>query len=213
MLPTPFSALIDASTSVLLTLSLRIPIIAFLAKTMTEVERIDNVNYPNYLTKFPLEHADPYTYPEWTWNPKLRQFVPTPKGVLTDRLHWYSALAIKKSHALFEIIHSITTARSAVWSGLIMQENIYMAKRIQAQRYKDKKYPKDELSYPYVLQYAELSGLTMRDAADEILFKAKLDDNVLSHTEYMRMKYFNMVKDAQDMDEVEVLIHDFRRKV
>ncbi len=211
-MPLPFySALIDTSTAVLLCVRKEAPITAFLAKAITEAEQIFNVNFPYYMERFPLATANPYTYPGLMWDMNIRKFLPTPEKVLTDELRYRSALAVKKANVLHEFIQTIIFGRHNVWSGLPMQESIYMAKRLQAQRYKDKRCPKDDFNYPYIRQFAELSGLTMRAAADEILFKAQLDDYVLAKSELIRMKYFRLLKDAKDIDGVEQVIARFRK--
>ena len=205
-----YSALVDASTAALLALSTNVPIICFLAKATPEAEHIAFVNYPNYMQRFELA-ASPKTFPEWSWNRRHRRFLPMPNP--TDDLRQRSLLALKKAQALFEITLSLNMLRYPVANGLGMQETVYITKKMQAQRYKDAGCPKEPLAYPYVLQYSEHSGLTMRAAADEILFKAQLDDEVLLKTEGFRLKYFNLLKDIIDVAQLDPLIHDFRREL
>jgi hypothetical protein len=171
----------------------------------------NGVNWPNYRRQFPLINKNPRIYPEWTWDWETRLFSPTPKELLTAELRQRSALAVKKCRALWEISYELSVARYPVWSGLLMQETVYIAKKTQAQRYKDLGCPEtDAVSYPYVLQYADFSGLTMRAAADEILFKARLDEDLLSKSEFLRLKYFNLVKDAMTTSEIDPILKRFR---
>jgi len=212
MLP-PFSALIDANTSALLTLSTNIPIISFLA-ACSEAEHIPLVNYPKYQTHFPIAAANPDTYPQWTWNNYERTFLPTPKEVLDERLRHASLLAVKKGRVLNEIALSIQTIRQPVYCGLICQEQIYAAKKIEALRFKDH-YVKgdyiDPIDYPYVMQFAELSGLPLQAAAEEILLKARLADDILLKSEYFRLKYFDQLKAADDVALVDPILIEFRK--
>ncbi|PWT76946.1 MAG: hypothetical protein C5B60_03455 [Chloroflexi bacterium] len=211
--PLPFSALIDASTSALLFLTQRIPVIVFLARTMSEADHMYAVNFPNYVADFPVAKLAPEVWPEWTWEEGPRVFVPTPRELITDRLRQYALLAVKKSQALVEVTRALTMARYPVLEGVPMQEVIYVAKKMQAQRYKDAGYPQnDDLEYPYVLQYADFSGLTMRAAADEILLKASLTDDLLLKSEFFRLKYFERIKKATLPEEAERIIFDFRRE-
>jgi hypothetical protein len=207
---TPFSALVDASTSALLSLSTQPNIISFLARSQPlEAEEWHGVNWPNYRSNFILANEAHKAYPNWTWHETARLFSPTAKELLTDELKRRAALAVRKCSALQEIIYELSVARYPLWRGLIMQETIYQTKKTQAQRFKDLGYPEiDILLYPYVLQYADFAGLTLRAAADEILFKAKLDDDGLLKSELLRLKYFNLVRDAEDG--LDTILKDFR---
>jgi len=213
-IPQPYSALLDDSTTALLFLTDRIPVIVFLAKVMPEVEHLYCVNYPNYLQEFPLVTARPETWPEWSWDEKKRIFEPTAKDLLTDRLRLCNALAVKKSLVLVEVIRTLTMARYPAWNGTPMQDVIYITKKMQAQRFKDMGYPEgNDLDFPYVLQYADFASLSMREAADEILLKAGFADDLMLRSEFFRLKYFGQIADANTVEDVDRLILDFRRDI
>ncbi len=213
-MPVPsFAALIDAPTGALLTLSLHVPIIAFLAKSETDVHPLWGVNFPNYARSFPLAWADPATFPSSTWVGPKRLFEPTPLSLISDRVRAASATAVKKSYALYEMMTRISMARHLLSTGIILQETVYLTKRAQALRYQTDGYPEgDLLRYPYVLQAAEVMGVTPRVAADEILFKAQLDDEILAKTEAVRLKYFSALKTAK-LNEIDELITNFRSEI
>jgi hypothetical protein len=175
-----------------------------------EAEEAHGVNWPNYRKNFPLEKVDSQTYPHWIWDGTARLFSPTPPELVIPELRQRSALAVKKCRALWEVIYELSALRYPVWRGLILQETVYAAKKAQAEKYKDAGYPKDALPYPYVLHYAEVSGLALRDAADEILFKARLDDETLARSELLRLKYFNLIKAAMATDELKSILDQFR---
>jgi hypothetical protein len=207
----PISALVDTFTQAVLALSAYPSIVSVLAKSQPlEAEQIHAVNWPNYQQKFPLGSVAPQTYPNWKWEgANERRFVPTAKDLVTPDLQRRSQLAIKKVEVLGRISVELSMLRFPVLRGVLGQELVYAAKRAQAQHYKD--HPKrDVLNYPYVLQYADLSSLTPHQAADEILFKAHLDDEVLLRTEFIRLKYFELINDATKMDDFEPIIKDFR---
>ena len=208
----PYSALVDASTSALLTLTQRVHIISFLEKTPMDAEHMYSVNYPNYIQRFEIADEPVESFPEWSWNASERLFVRTPERLLTESLRQRSLLAVKKSYVLFEIMNMISSARITACSGIAMQESVYMTKKTQAQRYKDAGYPGGDLfEYPYVLQYADLVGLSMRTAADEILFKARLSDDVLLKSEFFRLKYFELLKNAMEVALIDSIFIAFQR--
>jgi hypothetical protein len=209
----PYSALLDATTSALLFLSTRIPVIVFLTKAMSEADHEYCVNYPNYLQEFPQTAIEPVRWPEWTWNGDTRLFEPTPKELITERLTLFAALAGKKAQALVEVIRTLTMARYPVWEGMPMQDVIYVTKKLQAQRYKDAGYPEGaNLDYSYVLQWADFAGLSMKAAADEILLKASFADDQLLKSELFRLKYYGRIRDVNTVEEVDRLVLDFRRE-
>lgn len=211
----PYSALIDASTSALLALSTHAYVVSFLAKSQPlEAEQAHGVNWPNYYKSFPLEKADYRTYPNWTWDQNTRLFSPTAENLVTSDLRQRSDLAVRKSAVLREIIYELSVTRYTVWKGPLMQEAIYLTKKMEAEKFRDAGYPEDKiLSYPYVLQYADFAGFTMREAADEILFKARLDDEFLAKTELLRLRYFNSIRNAATSDDITRVLTEFRREI
>ena len=210
----PVSALVDTFTHALLALSAYPAVVSVLAKSQSlEAEQWHAVNWPNYQQRFPPAGMVPQAYPSWKWEGgDKRQFVPMRKDLVTAELQGRSQLAVVKSDALGRIVYELSMLRFPVWRGVLMQEAIFIIKKTQAEQYKQAGYPDtaDIFNYPYVLQYAEVSDLHPRQAADEILFKAKLDDDVLLRTEFLRLKYFKLICDATKMDEFEPIMRDFR---
>jgi hypothetical protein len=212
-MPLRYAALIDAPSGALLTLSVEQPIIVFLVKNTPDVRSYWEVNSPNYLRSFPQASIPQDRFPEWTWDWPTRLFVPTAKELLTDRLRATSALAIKKSYALYEMINTLATARNQIGTGVLMQESVYLTKKAQAQQYQADGFPEEDLlRYPYVLQYAEIADLPMRDAALEILFKASLHDEAMAKTEALRLKFFGRLKTAE-FNTIDALMTEFRTAV
>jgi hypothetical protein len=169
-----------------------------------------SVNYPNYMRNIDEIVNSPPRWPEHMWNKQDRLFEPTPAALLTNELRQRSLLAHKKGYVLSEIVRGISDARAQVMTGVVLQETVYLTKKSEAQRYKDAGYP---LLVPtYVRQYADLSGLTPREAADEILFKAHLSDEYLLQSEFFRLKYFNLVKRVTEVALVDQILLEFWRE-
>ena len=175
-------------------------------------EHAYSVNFPNYVQRFEIADGPVEEFPEWAWNSKDRLFMRTPERLLTESLRQRSLLAVKKSYVLHEIINIISSIRVSGCSSIAMQESVYAAKKMQAQRYRDADYPDDDLlEYPYVLQYADLVGFSMRAAADEILFKARLSEDVLLKTEFFRLKYFELLKNTMEVALIDPILIAFHR--
>src|SRR5215510_3087448 len=202
----PFSALIDDQTQTLLNLSPRVPMIVWLARDCGLGEHLFDVQTPNYMQEFPLARASYDTYPNWTWNTTHRRFTPAMKPPKTE-LRQRSLLAVKKGHAFCEFSRIIATARYNQASGLLLQEEVYAAKLQEARDWRAA--PKGD--YPFIKQYAELAGLSVNVAAQEILLKAKMATDELAKTEYFRLKYMRRLRQAS-LAEIDPLRVAFREE-
>ena len=185
-------------------------IVVTLAKAAADTRAAHAVNWPNYGLNFSLEDMRPWY--RWTWGWEKRRFDRTPEPAVTLELKQRAELAGKKCDALREIIYELSIARYPVYRGVLMQEYVYAKKRDQALAFFNAGYPEDQaMFYPYVLQYADLVGMSLREAADEILFKANLDDEYLAKTELLRLKYFRLIKAATKPEEIAPILESFRR--
>ena len=214
-----YNALLDSNTQAVLALSTGISGIVFMAECMNDTSLASAVNYPNY-TKARLFRKEPFfllslsldKYPEWTWKWTERKFVRTLPNALTEDLRAKSRLAIAKLEAITRITHNINVARYKVRMGLGLQETVYLTKKIQAQRFKDSGYDEGTImEYSYVLQYADYAGISLKEAADDILFKARLDDQFLANTELLRLRYFNKIRNAANSGQLPGVMEEFMR--
>jgi hypothetical protein len=209
----PYSALINSSNRILLALSTNVAVIVFLNEATMDTTHVPGVNYYRPEDPFRLAREPTRTYPEWTWSVGERRFVRTRAELLTKEVRDRSRLAVEKGRTTENIMRGISIARYPFSTGVLFQESVYVTKKAQAEECKRSGYPEDEImQYPYVLQYADFAGLTLRQAADDILFKAKLDDELLAKTELLRLKYFNAVKRADRVEELEELYEAFMRE-
>jgi len=163
------------------------------------------VNSPHYRSSlihdepFFLARSDPEYYPEWEWNKKERRFSARKPDDVTVELRARSRLATAKCRAIAEIINTINTLRQPMRTDMTLQESVYLIKRMQAQAFKDANYDqKMVMEIPYVVQYADLASISFKEAADNILFRAQLDDGYLAKTELLRLKYFDLVREASE---------------
>jgi hypothetical protein len=210
---TPYSALVDSSSSILLSLNTNFPVTTFLAQAMSDTFTLYNVNFHHPDRPFPLEKARPEAYPMWTWSVPRRQFVRTRSGSLTEEIRKRSRLAVEKGRAIEHVMRSISMARYPLWNGPLFQESVYLAKKIEAESFKKAGYPEDAMiDYPYVVQYADLANIPLQQAADEILFKAKLHEDTLVKTEMLRMRYFNKIKNENDPAALKGILNEFVRE-
>ena len=215
---THYGALIDSGTGAVLTISPFDTVIGVLHEFTPDSTRATHVNHPNY--KRSLLHDEPFflararadEYPSWTWQKAARTFVKTHPDVLTPHLIARSALASAKANALTTVIRKINLARFDLRSGIEMQDLVYLRKHDEARRFKESGYDEDTAHvYPYVLQYADFMAISPKEAAEDILFKARLADDELLKTELLRLRYWKRIRESNDPVEIPAIIKDFRR--
>lgn len=210
---TVYSALVTAEKRALLVLSKNPATITFLAQNFDDTERLYYCNNPNYLKDFPLARADPATYPEYVFNLGTRLFVA--KENVDDKLRALSALAVCKANVLQTLTFRFNILRFPVWRDLLMQDTVNAIRSRQAREFKQA-LERDEsaaLAFPFVKAYADHSQMSMEQAADEILFKAKLDEDFLCKSETLRLRYFNWLREAKDITEVNAILRKLSEDV
>jgi hypothetical protein len=210
-----YSALVDFSTGALLVMGNSSPALIFLSECMPDTHFVPFVNDPNYTGSFfelPfLALMKPENYPKWAWDKVNRIFVKTEKGVLNEQLRAKSRLAVSKHAVINRIINNISVARNKTATGVRLQdERVYPAKKMQAQAFKDSGYSEDLIAeYPYVVQYADFAKLSLKQAAEEILFKARMNHQMLINTESLRLRYFKKVREAKTPEELPIILKKF----
>lgn len=210
-----YSALLDSPSNVVLAISKSVSAIGFLNECTPDTSVAFSINFPNYTKSF--FHRAIFSaimklgdYSRWTWDRKTRTFSKTRKGVLNDHIIAKSRLAESKCHTINKIINNLNSARFNVGTGVQFQETVYLTKKMQAAVFKNSGYDEDLIiEYPYVLQYADYANLSLRQATEDILLKAKLDDELLAKTELLRLKYFNKIKKATAPDQLPVIYEEF----
>ncbi len=206
------SALIDAATRLVLAVSDSPTEISFLNEAFMDTYHVLNITTPNYPYKLPFD-LDEASYTHWMWNMKDRLFVPTRPDMISPAIRAQSELAVQKMRAVRQIIRSLTHARSRMAPELYAQESIYMTKKMQATEFRASGYDERRLlEFPHVLHYADAAAITPREAADDIIIKAKLRDDQLAKTELMRLTYFSALKKATNTSEIRPLLERFRRE-
>lgn len=207
-----YSALVDSSTNVVLAVSSHVSAIVFLNEFMPDTGHATRVHYPNYPDSLFIASCSPEECPEWTWDRITRTFKTTRPSLINESLRTRARLANAKLNAVSKVITSLSEARYKVRTGIEFQETVYLTKKWQAQRFKDLGYNENSImEYPYVLQYADFAGITLKQAADDILFKASLDDQHLANTELLRLRYFNKIRDATKPEQLPPIMEEFKR--
>ena len=213
-MPTSYSALIESGSRVLLALDLFPSPLLYLSKSIRDTWFVANANYPNYQASFPLAFVDPAEYPGWTWDPHERLFIKTPQDLLTDVARKRSRLAVAKADYLGKMMQNLSMRRSIVGTGVAFQETVYLIKRQQAERFAEGGYREESAHrYPFVAQYATAAHIPLKQAADDILFAARMDDEMLLGTESLRIIYFRRIVETDDDAALPGIYDEFVREM
>lgn len=206
-------ALVDSQSFVVLTLGRSMAAMVFLSECIPDAHWISAVQHPNYsdsLRLFFIESIKPEEYTKWTWDYTNRLFLKTNKELVDKELPAKSRLAEGKRIFFQTVMNNINLARLSVITGADFQETVYLTKKMQAQAFKESGYDENLImEFPYVVQYADLVHISMKQAAEDILLKAKFDDELLAKTELLRLKYINKLKEVDDPNQLPSLLEDF----
>jgi hypothetical protein len=199
--------LIDAGNNTVVAIGTQIPAISFLRDSTMDTVCDVGIAAPEAPR---IRESDPRTYPEWSWDLRNRVFTRTNPAIITDGMRDRALLAAKKAEMISRATYLINRARDKLNSGLLFQETIYATKQKQAQLLKDAGFDTAcAASAPYVVQYADETGMSLQDAAEDILFQAQLFHEHLEKTESIRLALFRKIKRAKAPHELDQIMESF----
>jgi hypothetical protein len=205
-----YNILCDSGNDMVLAMSHNPSAIILAHECTPDSYKFTDVTHPNYKKDFPLLSVRGDSFAEWSWQNKARKFIKTNPELLTQEYIERSRLAGSKVRAFELLIYGLNMARQPVRTGVDFQETVYLIKKAEAAAFKATGYDESRLfEYPYVLQYADFAKIPAKEAADAILFSAKLDEQLLMRSELLRLKYFKKVKDATSPEEMKTIIDGF----
>lgn len=206
----PYSILVDSATLTVLVASSNPSVITFLAECTPDTRAVISAQFPKYTRGFPLARVASVAYPEWTWSGKDRTLTHAPSKTISPALRIKSELASAKAPVLAAMMAGINKSRSPAQTGFVLQETIYMIKQFQARAFRDSGYDESRvIEYPFILQYADSAGISPAQAADDILFKAKLDEDYLLRTEGLRLTYVERLRHETDPKKLPDMLKQF----
>jgi len=214
-----YIALLDDSTKAVLVIGNTLTGLAFLQECTPNTSYIPFVNDPHYTKTFLgssfLSSMKPEDFPKWTWNKDRRVFVKTAKNILTNELKGRSSLAYQKYLAINVVITNLNVARNEIMTGVRFQEEVvYPQKKFQAERFQKTGYDANRIAdFPYISQYADFENISYKQAADDIIFKAKLDDQNMINTELLRLVYFQKIREANSPKQLSSVLDTFRSDI
>ncbi|MFZ2886928.1 MAG: hypothetical protein WA021_03860 [Minisyncoccia bacterium] len=199
-------AIFDSGSNTLVTIGRYPPALMLLAESLLDTIYVPTIEAENVEK---LLAARPSSYPEWSWRGG-NNFRATNPAIITDEMRKRAVFANKKLAIFAHAIYLMNRLRDKVHTGVHGQEMVYAQKREQAQAVKDVVGDK-AVHAPYVVQHAEDTGLTLLQAADDILFQAQLDAEYLEKTERVRIALFKKIKRAQTARELDEIIRNYYR--
>ena len=203
--------LVDTGEQIILATHPHLPAIVFVSEWTLDTTFVPAADDPHHIGTFPLIQAPPAEVPQWSWNPKSRTVVPTNATLITPTIRSRAELAFQKISTVSFMIHRINYLRSKVNTGFLAQEAIYLKKYLEAQRLVDHTFSEEAVAQsPYTVSYADLCGISVEKAAEEILLQTKLDHEFLAKTELLRLRFFSRLRRATSHTEIKDILAAFR---
>lgn len=204
-----YHALLDSKTLIVLTIEKEMAPILFLVERIPSTTYAVFVDIPNYQTSLFglrgsfLGRLPRSLYPHLTWNKSTRRFTNTKYTLITPELRKMSRHMYQKAGVYSLITKRLSTVNNILSTGMSLQERVYSRKREQAQLFKETEGAMHKPSdFFYLQQYADIANISLPEAADDILFKAKLEDEKLSLSEFLRLKFTRQLAAAKDEREI-----------
>lgn len=218
-----YVGIIDTNTKALLTVTANRAVGNFLIECTPDTALIPNINrlkiHPRFLTALfvrihPLFRARSTgdDYVRWIWSGDTTPFVRTPNGIITDDLRIRARLTTARRDAIEFVMRGVSQAREFHVSGVLFQDDVNQEKKIQARRFLETGADESLLmEFPYIAHYADHAGISMSQAAENILFVSRLSDARLSNSELLRWRYFAKIKKVKDPKEFPAILEEFGR--
>lgn len=207
--PLMYYSVIDSSNDTLIAISSYPPPVVLLAESMLDTIYVHSMPAASVAV---VRTVPPRNYPEWSWNYAKREFQRTNPAIITDDLRERAVFAARKAEILSQALYAINRQRDKIYMGLMIQETIYAEKEKQARMLKEARFDAGHAGMaPYVVQYADSAGLSLEQAAEEILFQAQLDRELLEKSERVRLLLFRKLKRATTEAELDEIMRTFYR--
>ncbi|MDB5238639.1 MAG: hypothetical protein JWM46_909 [Candidatus Kaiserbacteria bacterium] len=197
--------IIDVSNNSVVAIGSYLPAMLFVSESIMDTKCIMEIRVTSELER--IAKAVPRSYPEWSYG--SNELKKTSAHLITEDMRDRCELATAKIAAMTTIMFRINRLRSQRFSGLSFQEQIYMNKESEAKRLKENGYEHPEQAL-YVAQYAEVSGTSLEQAAEEILLQATLNREYLAKTERIRLEVYKSMKAAKTVEEVNKILKELR---
>jgi hypothetical protein len=119
-----------------------------------------------------------------------------------------------KLWSYYDILTKINLARVKEVEVCAGQAEVYKMKYDQAVLLRNVDYDPNRLSdnVQMVLDYAELDNCTVEQAADQIILQYTMHLEMMSKTEWFRIKYMRLLKDARTADEVKQVMDGLHKE-
>ena len=144
-----------------------------------------------------------------SWDPNSQTFSINSQPMDYDLLYKYNLLA-EKSALIDRINHNIYNHRRYLWNDELLQLTVYHMKYLSAQEVlRTPNAEQTPQQWPLISDYAELAGLSLKAAAEEIAFQYRLWETRISNTESLRLRSIRAVRDCTDILEISKLLKNF----
>lgn len=203
-----YGALVNTDDDTVLTVSPNRAVLLHLYESMMDVEFVSRI--PVSSTVLEVAASLPEDFPTWSWDFGKKQFKTTKPELIDNAKRERSVLATKKAEAITKTMEWVNRMRARSYTGFFFQESIYAKKEQQARELRARDHTEEAArKAPYVVQYAEDRGISLRAAADEIIFQAEQDSDILLRSEKTRLELLRKIRAAKSPHEVDAMLEAY----
>ncbi len=131
-------------------------------------------------------------------------------NIETHRQLYDYILINQKAALLDEIYKKINHFRTMIMRGTRSQQNVYFSKYMEAKEIVENNIEEDLfLKYPFTTGYADTTGISLREAADKVLFAHNNQMARLAENENMRIKFSDLVRKETDIKNLKGILDNF----
>lgn len=171
----------------------------------------DSKNLAGALTRMPPQKITDYKFHIRGFFLVLR---PTGTDFLDKDLTQRSELMIQKSRCLDRVNYLVSRTRQRVVPSEIGWEAVHSIRYNEAKAHRREKREGAEEANPHLFlrQYAQVRGLDLDRAADQIIFEYELVTMGLFQTEEVLLKYMDLIPKTKNKEEIALLMREFSRE-
>ena len=126
-----------------------------------------------------------------------------------EELYHY-ILMNQKVAAMDTMLMKIEYHRKVYAERFLGQDLIYTSKYLEAKEIIEKNIQSDPiLDYPYVTGYANTIGVSLQDAANEVLVQWQIQSGFLAETDNLRIKYTKDIRKEKHLENLKVILDAF----
>ena len=147
----------------------------------------------------------------WLWLQDLNTKQWTKNTNISSQEELYYYILMNQKAAFLDKIHEhVDYYRSFYTKKLYGQDYVHTLKYLEAKEILEKNITIDEfMDYPFIKKYSELKDISLQQASREVMLQNEMERGFLAESEYLRMKYTDIIRKETDIKNLKQIYADF----